>query len=543
MSVKRFGTIDAFVSMESLEERRGMPSRSEEFFRALVRYGSFDAYDVFCPDAKAHNALTAKLPEWFEDEQTRNRIEVSLRVAMLEAVTSRDYHAMHTLDVRQGMPALMRLRNQHARRAFPITSSCDSANFMQAPADLAAVALSGVASFDALVAPSVAVERSMVSRLQQMGATVGRELDRDLRVHTQPVGIESSLFAAPDKAAGRALYHIPEDWIVGLGVGRISPSGKTDWSPVLEMLRRVYMSDAPSNLFFILAGSGTEEDHETTRQVIAELQLQNRVLLFPNFQPDVYEAMLAAADFVIAPADNVAADDGLSALQAMARGLPVIAADFGPYSEIIEDGVNGRLIPTYGPQEVPAFLDSVAPLLEPELARQYFAQLTVLDVNALQEAILEVAKSESLRDTMGRAARSKARRHAWPEVIAGWEKLWQSLSDESRGRGKPLSPATTSAVSTDIARTYSHYPKLAFDPNAPIRLNARLERESLMTRYADVRVCLFDALEHLIIEMAAGKPVTLEGMRKEICPKLDVDPGHVDFHVMWLLKHGRLELC
>jgi glycosyltransferase involved in cell wall biosynthesis len=84
------------------------------------------------------------------------------------------------------------------------------------------------------------------------------------------------------------------------------------------------------------------------------------------------EALFSRADIFALSSRN----DGLpmSVLEAMGRGLPVIATPVGGLPELIEDGVNGLLVPPSDPQ-------------------------------ALMRAIFELADDQERREALGCAAR------------------------------------------------------------------------------------------------------------------------------------------
>jgi L-malate glycosyltransferase len=112
---------------------------------------------------------------------------------------------------------------------------------------------------------------------------------------------------------------------------------------------------------FILAGDG-EKRQQFEDQVNALGLTQS--FLFLGRRNDIAE-ILACCDIAVLPSKA----EGLpnAVLEYMAAGLPIVASNVGGNSEIIRDGVTGRLI---APQDAPALGEALLGLLrDPGLAR------------------------------------------------------------------------------------------------------------------------------------------------------------------------------
>ncbi len=116
---------------------------------------------------------------------------------------------------------------------------------------------------------------------------------------------------------------------------------------------------------------GAGEQQALLARLIADLRLDGRVSLAgPKPQDAVLAAYQRAAVFalpcIIAKDGN---RDGLPTvmLEAMAAGLPVVATTVTGNPEIVDDGVNGLLVP---PEDVPALAEALARLLQDETLRR-----------------------------------------------------------------------------------------------------------------------------------------------------------------------------
>ena len=96
------------------------------------------------------------------------------------------------------------------------------------------------------------------------------------------------------------------------------------------------------------------------------------------------------------------------------------------------------------------------------------------------------------------------------------------------------------------AQAYSHYVSRLLGPESTLQVTALgrhvLSEPEALIRYDDNSVLLFDALEKLVLGELSKGDRTIEALRLAALTALEADSGLVDFHLMWLLKHGALRL-
>ncbi|WP_405925707.1 glycosyltransferase family 4 protein [Streptomyces sp. NBC_00035] len=150
---------------------------------------------------------------------------------------------------------------------------------------------------------------------------------------------------------------------------------------------------------------GKGEEHDRLRRLIEDLGLWNNVFLMGAASPMEAEWVKGS---IGAAASNFE-PFGMTIVEAMRCGLPVVSTDcpYGP-REIIEDGVDGRLVPVH-------------------------------DRDALSAALLELVRDDALRRRMGRAAMENGRRFAPGPVVAQAERLFDEVIS-ARESGRPVVP-------------------------------------------------------------------------------------------------------
>ncbi len=197
-----------------------------------------------------------------------------------------------------------------------------------------------------------------------------------------PNGICTEDYLSPlARAALRAQWNLPSDARVLASVGRLVPQKG------LDVLLRALAHVSEPNVHLILIGEG---DHESKlRALAAELKIAARVH-FAGYRRDV-PRLLGALDVYVHPARF----EGMSnaVLEAMAAGCPIVASAVDGNVELIENGVEGWLVPS----------DDVA-----ELAR------------AMNEALAQEREAHR----RGRAAQERARKcFSVDAMVEQWERV------------------------------------------------------------------------------------------------------------------------
>ena len=191
--------------------------------------------------------------------------------------------------------------------------------------------------------------------------------------------------------AGRAilegLFASPRSAIIA-GIGRQSPEKGFD--QLVDAARLLVRED--DRVGIVLVGDGP--DRPMLEALVRASKLESSVV-FAGFRTDV-DRLLPGAD-ILAQSSHT---EGLPnvVLEASAAGLPVVATDVGGTSEIIEDGVNGFLVPAADP---------------PALARR----------------LLELVRSPELRHQMGDRGRDLVRaRFSFARQAAAYEELFAKVA-------------------------------------------------------------------------------------------------------------------
>ena len=183
-------------------------------------------------------------------------------------------------------------------------------------------------------------------------------------------GIDLNRFTRAIAARDWLLRFIKSDirslFIVGM-VGHLAPIKGQE-----EFIRAAaIVGSQRSDVAFVIAGedkSRTAENRRHLERLIKDLGLDGRVHLL-GWVDDV-PRLLSALDLLISPSRSE--PFGLSIVEGMACGVPVIATKSEGAREILEDGVTGKLLSSGNPEELAAAIVSL--LDDEEKRRRFVAQ-------------------------------------------------------------------------------------------------------------------------------------------------------------------------
>ncbi len=168
----------------------------------------------------------------------------------------------------------------------------------------------------------------------------------------------------------------------------------------------------------------------------------------------------AAADIFISLSDNIQETFGLSPLEAMAAGLPVVVSDWDGYKESVRDGVDGFRIATYAPP--PGSGETVAAAFDSnDLNYDQYCAATCrtisVDQGMLEDRLEKLAGDKELRHALGAAGRRRIREiYDWAHVYARYKDLYADLA--ARRRAAVTGGAPRAAPGRlDPTLTFGHY--------------------------------------------------------------------------------------
>ncbi|MDZ4374686.1 MAG: glycosyltransferase family 4 protein, partial [Phenylobacterium sp.] len=297
--------------------------------------------------------------------------------------------------------------------------------------------------WDALICTSPSVRDALAAMFEGWGEhlaqrTGGRPPPRP-RLPVVPLGVDGAGFAAlADRPEARARIRtelgVGEDEVLVLWVGRLSYYEKAFPQP---MFKAVQMARATTGrrVTFALAGWFPGAADRGYFEQAAQAHAPDVDVRFVDGNDrDRLGDLWAGADIFLSLVDNIQETFGITPIEAMAAGLPVVASDWDGYRSTVRDGVEGMLIPTLGG---PVGGGLGAQMVERHTVEQSsyqayvgtVAQHTAVHVGAAAEALAALIASPDLRRRMGAAGRARvAETFDWPVVARQVRALTEDLA-------------------------------------------------------------------------------------------------------------------
>lgn len=303
-----------------------------------------------------------------------------------------------------------------------------------------------------------------------------------------PLGTHTSdfKFSAEQRAAARQQLGIEPDEVVFLYLGRLSHLDKANPIPMYLALERC----SPGNrIRLIEAGWFSKED---TKQAFTDdaqtlCPSVNRTYL-DGRDPQQREQAWAAADIFTSLTDNVQETFGLTPIEAMAAGLPVVVSDWDGYKETVRDGIDGFRIPT---MSMPSGTgQALADFYEMGVYDYHkycgsTSQLVAVDVSRAADAYSRLIKDADLRHKMGAAGQERAHTEFdWVHVFRKYVDLWEEL-EERRRSGPTLYPASHRRQRPDRMDPFTifgSYPTSSITPEVRIKRHVSANTDVAVSR-------------------------------------------------------------
>lgn len=450
----------------------GRQSAGDAFLRAIMALPELKEIAGYGPAVSTANAFAATIGSLRRDVATR-------WIGYGDTGGLQSAGAVHFPDPMLADPARMRLAAGSA--AWSITGITHTISSLGVMRGLADYALAPLMEWDGLVLTSDAVKASVLELLEEQEDYAawrfgGARKPARPQLPVIPLGVHCDDFAFGDaqRAEARKALGLGKGDVAFLFVGRLSFHAKANPLPMYLALEEAVRRTGRRIALIQCGWFANASIENVFRQGAASHAASVRHLWLDGREHAVRARAWAAGDVFISLSDNIQETFGLTPLEAMAAGLPVLVSDWNGYRQTVRHGETGLMIPTHAPSDLIG--DSYAAEhasgiinYDHYLART--ARHVSIDLARLFDAAESLVNDADKRRAMGEAGRRLAReRFDWRVLIGEYLALWDELASIRAAHiGNPHYAPRASADRLNPYRLFANYPSQAIDFETKLR--------------------------------------------------------------------------
>jgi len=248
-----------------------------------------------------------------------------------------------------------------------------------------------------------------------------------------PLGIntEDFVFAEAHKCKARFELGADENTFVVLYMGRLSFHAKAHPLAMYSALEIAAKTVATKGKKFILLECGWHANDFIQKAYLEAAQRicpSVRVVTLDGRVAESRDKAWAGADVFCSLSDNIQESFGITPIEAMAAGLPVVVSDWDGYKDTVRHLVDGFRIPTCMPEAGLGIDLASRHALEIDNYDMYCGHacsFVSVDIEMTAQAFVQLVESPEKRKEMSQNARTRAQStFDWSTVIKQYESLW-----------------------------------------------------------------------------------------------------------------------
>jgi len=538
------------------ERLLGRQSAGEGFLKGLVQHGTADWLYCYTGSKEEFNEFVKLINSWVKRPR---------QVRWLSSFTPRILAEAGTLYI--PVPGIgevawaRRFADQRDYSICGITHTIATKNVMQAVGDLL---IAPVQPWDALICTSssvkITIEQVLGDWAEYLAERTGGKVKTEIQLPVIPLGVDCDAFPQGDLARNirsrfRQELGIGDDDIVVLFMGRLSFSSKANPVPMYMALEKAVKS-TNAKVYLIQAGWFETTKEENSFKGTARVFCPSvNVIFIDGRPPQTRFNIWSAADIFISLAENIQETFGLTPIEAMAAGLPVIVSDWNGYQESVRHEVDGFKIPTLQPLP-DSGLDLAEDLLNNSLNYTTYightSMMTAVDIDACAKALILLINNGDLRRRLGENGKIRAREvYDWKVVIAAYEDLWQNLA-EIRVTASMSMPQRLNSpphpLCEDPFRLFAHYSTSNLTPDLVLTLGAMATPESMndlrriwFTGFGQERRSSIDIVDAILAGIASAGEMSVEDILNRWANN-QTELAYLSRSLVYLLKFDVLRL-
>ena len=403
-----------------LQQLVGRQQATQDFAQAMMRYLPPGSLRVFADEATVPT-LRHDIARLAENEGGNYSSVWVSAIQNLPALLGNNEITMLHNPAGPHLDQFSYLRSRFARQPFPITGLTHGISHPYNRWDIfSRLLLTPLLPCDSIICTSHAVRVAFSNAIQEVWEGIsetGALLPKpQLRLDVIPLGIDVEVFQPRNQEDARRILGLPQKKIMLLYFGRMDAASKGDINPLLLAFRKL-VDKHGDRVMLLLAGGCTEQTKQQISQASESLKIKSQIVV--RLWPTLTERPLyyAAADIFTSPVETLQESFGLTPLEAMASGLPVVVSNWSGYRDTVIHGQTGFLVETTW-ADCSQEADAMAPISTWLDHHLRVSQAVAVDVDEIAQHLDTLVSNPELRFTMGASARKHVvSKFRWEQVI------------------------------------------------------------------------------------------------------------------------------
>jgi starch synthase len=338
-----------------------------------------------------------------------------------------------------GLAHFASLRMRSRTDSFSIVGVTHTIASHAAMSSIARLTDTAVMPWDALICTSNSVRSAVDTLLEQQCDFLKWRLKLSStpvlpQLPIIPLGVHTDdfSFSISEKNAARAQFKLDADEVVILFVGRLSFHAKAHPYAMYAGAESVARKTGKKITLLMCGWFANDMIKKAFIDGAVNYFGGGKTLFIDGGNEKVRSAAWAAADVFVSLSDNIQESFGLTPLEAMAAGLPVLVTDWDGYRDTVRDGIDGHRV------SVANSLDIVGE----SLSRKYeagvvnydtYCGLTCMmvapDIPSFERHLQTLVEDPAMRATMGANGRQHVRdKFDWRIVYQKYRDLFDELA-------------------------------------------------------------------------------------------------------------------
>lgn len=536
---------------DAISSTLGSNIAAMETCRAIINHPSYGRSHLLAPDDKV-KLIRDEVEQLAATTGVRADVPVSPAVNLPRLLQTEAFLALHN----GGSPSISSLAYARARmsgRVIPITFAEYGFSYQPFLTE-SCLPLLFLPSYpcDSMIC-TTEVARQATNRIldrlkEEFLCTYGKPSRAQFQLNVIPHGVATDIFKPRDKAETRQMLELPADRKIIMYAGRLDPRSKSDIVPLLMAFQKVVAAQGNKALL-LLVGPIEESYKSFLNSAVEEFGLQKSLL----YRGDIPQASIplyyASADVFVSLSDTLQENFGLTVVEAMSAGLPVVVSDWAGYQEsVVHEQTGFKARSTW--IECDQDLCLLAPFQDWSADHYSVAQSIAFDVDEIAGYLNALVSNESLRNMMGENARQHVlTNYSWERSVGMMWELWREL-DQIAAATPFDAQFPHSFLEPHYFHDFADFATSKLCETTRITLTERGQRVSAnkerMLLKSDSRETLkpemiMKMLRFLRLSKAVRFPVRLEDLEHFFGRRHGLPNVIVRRHIMWLLKYNLAE--